>query len=255
LKRSNFTQKVLAKYPELRAIDRSRLSVGALIQAIYRTFLKRGSDKEGLRNNINFFEKGTPLEKLIDGFMASEEFASVLAKAAPSESFNRHFVSIETLVPTLYRVFLGREPEENGRRQYIKSFKRGLPLEELILSFIKSEEFVGNYVPGLGARYGKETDEKILGLLHANRRLDAMHALRCELIQKIVPSGETVIDLGGASSCDARGALMFMGYPHRPKKLYIIDLPPEQRVASAIPQKDLVIAKSTSFEGTLINYI
>lgn len=46
-----------------------------------------------------------------------------------------------------------------------------------------------------------------------------------------------------------------MGYPHRPKELYIIDLPPENHVTSAVPRKDLVIAKTETSEGTKINYV
>ncbi len=35
----------------------------------------------------------------------------------------------------------------------------------------------------------------------------------------------------------------------------MIDLPPEQRVASAVPRKDAVVARTMQFEGTTINHV
>jgi predicted SAM-dependent methyltransferase len=44
------------------------------------------------------------------------------------------------------------------------------------------------------------------------------------MISRLLPHGDIILDLGGANC-----PLYKMGYPHRFKKLYVIDLPPEAR--------------------------
>ena len=41
--------------------------------------------------------------------------------------------------------------------------------------------------------------------------------------------GSSILDIGGSSPNIDQGALIELGYPHRPKQLFIFDLPPEEQ--------------------------
>ncbi len=51
----------------------------------------------------------------------------------------------------------------------------------------------------------------------------AVHGARMQLVQERIPAAETIVDLGGSSGEAEEGALLGMGYPHRPKRIDIID--------------------------------
>lgn len=57
-----------------------------------------------------------------------------------------------------------------------------------------------------------------------DEHLNLIHHARIKLVSTLLPQGEIVLDLGGANC-----PLYKMGYPHKFKKLYLIDLPPENR--------------------------
>ncbi|MBI5686464.1 MAG: class I SAM-dependent methyltransferase [Verrucomicrobia bacterium] len=59
--------------------------------------------------------------------------------------------------------------------------------------------------------------------------LDVLHALRCQLVRQL-PAAEVIVDLGGAAGSSIEGALLLMGYPHAPREITIIDLPPDSRM-------------------------
>jgi SAM-dependent methyltransferase len=71
------------------------------------------------------------------------------------------------------------------------------------------------------------------------------------LIKRHIPRADRVVDLGGACDHDQEGALFAMGYPHAPRELIIIDLPPEDRFT-----KPTVKASKTveAARGTRIEY-
>jgi hypothetical protein len=52
-----------------------------------------------------------------------------------------------------------------------------------------------------------------------------LHLERCRVVHALPPS-PVIVDLGGASPGDPRGALLAMGYPHRFERLTIVDVPP-----------------------------
>lgn len=54
--------------------------------------------------------------------------------------------------------------------------------------------------------------------------LTMIHLARIQMVSTLLPAGEIILDLGGANC-----PLYLMGYPHAFKKLYLIDLPPEDR--------------------------
>ncbi|GIR49739.1 MAG: hypothetical protein CM15mP58_18360 [Burkholderiaceae bacterium] len=50
---------------------------------------------------------------------------------------------------------------------------------------------------------------------------------------KHLPKGSSILDIGGSSPNIDQGALIELGYPHRPKQLFIVDLPPENNIGQA----------------------
>lgn len=68
-----------------------------------------------------------------------------------------------------------------------------------------------------------------------------LHLERCRQVHALPPS-QVIVDLGGATPGDPRGALVAMGYPHSFQRLTIVDVPPgeslEQR--SGIETFDVV---------------
>jgi glycosyltransferase involved in cell wall biosynthesis/predicted SAM-dependent methyltransferase len=57
-----------------------------------------------------------------------------------------------------------------------------------------------------------------------DEHLNLVHSRRKNMVSHLLPPGDIILDLGGANC-----PLYKMGYPHRFKKLYLIDLPPEAR--------------------------
>lgn len=80
----------------------------------------------------------------------------------------------------------------------------------------------------------------------------AHHDARVELVTKVLPAAKRIIDLGGASDLAVQGALLSMGYPHRPDSLSIVDRPPERRTDynPQIEQRNTL-----EHNGTRINYV
>ena len=56
----------------------------------------------------------------------------------------------------------------------------------------------------------------------------AVHGVRVAWVQGL-PAAERILDLGGASTSHAAGALVQMGYPHGFSELIIVDLPQDNR--------------------------
>lgn len=57
----------------------------------------------------------------------------------------------------------------------------------------------------------------------------SLHQARMTAIRECLPPADTILDLGGASDIDPEGALLAMGYPHKPHHIYIVDRADEQR--------------------------
>jgi glycosyltransferase involved in cell wall biosynthesis/predicted SAM-dependent methyltransferase len=76
--------------------------------------------------------------------------------------------------------------------------------------------------------------------------LDLIHNARINLVSKMLPSGDVILDLGGANC-----PLYKMGYMHSFKRLYLIDLPPKDRCNM---YKDVVIESDSSGGEVIIQY-
>jgi predicted SAM-dependent methyltransferase len=78
-----------------------------------------------------------------------------------------------------------------------------------------------------------------------DEHLNLIHQGRIALVSQL-PQGDIILDLGGANC-----PLFKMGYPHRFKKLYLIDLPPDERCDM---YKEIVIDKKSDNGEVLIKY-
>jgi len=66
-------------------------------------------------------------------------------------------------------------------------------------------------------------------MLDGKNSLQSHHKARKLLVQNYLPKGDFILDVGGSGGGVPEGALLNMGYPHSPKKVAIIDLPPEDQ--------------------------
>lgn len=77
------------------------------------------------------------------------------------------------------------------------------------------------------------------------------HAARLLLVQQCLPPARNILDLGGASDDAFEGALLSMGYPHKPDRVCIVDQPREMRKdynVNAKPPDNLL------FQNTKVDY-
>jgi len=134
-------------------------------------------------------------------------------------------------IELLYELILNRSPDEEGKRFYLKSLKeQKLTRKEILKALVDSEEFE---------------------LLCCKNERDALHRARCKFVRTF-PYASVIVDLGGVCESRPEGALYVMGYPYRAKELYIVDLPPQNRLikSTALPKEPVF-----EFEGTTIRYI
>lgn len=143
-------------------------------------------------------------------------------------------VDAERYITLAYRVFLKRAPEPEGLRHYLAAFERGGS------NWYKlARELV----------YSNECKE-VAGLPYSPA--DALHRARIELVQRHLPPAKRIVDLGGASIGDNAGALLAMGYPHRPSDILIVDLPPDARLFGGNGAE--AMRTHTTPEGTVVRY-
>jgi hypothetical protein len=117
----------------------------------------------------------------------------------------------EVFLKTVYRIYLKREIDEEGKQYYLQALQRGMKRWKILQSIVKSSEF--RQVQNLPVH-----------------PLMAQHQARMILIRRCLPPADVIVDLGGAAKDHPEGALLAMGYPHSPRKITIVDLPPSQRL-------------------------
>lgn len=135
-----------------------------------------------------------------------------LHKLAETEVSNQVFLEMA------YKVIFERKIDSEGLAHWLSQLQQGLTRLDLVKMLIDSPEFSARNSP--------------------NKIFHALHNARLEMVQTLLPPAEVVLDLGGAHPGDPKGALLNFGYPYLPKKLYILDLPPNERMfpAPEMPQ-------------------
>lgn len=119
-------------------------------------------------------------------------------------------VDIESLIKTdesflrlAYWVIVEREIDTSGLTGWLSQLKSGLSKPALIQKLYESPEFQNRMI---GESGWAEINQKL-------------HQARLELVQTVVPSAKIVLDIGGYSSHDPKGALLGFGYPYLPVAL------------------------------------
>lgn len=118
-------------------------------------------------------------------------------------------LSDEAFLEMAYRVIFERTTDPEGMASWMSQLQQGLTRLELVKILVNSPEFLMRSMDKLS---------------------HAVHNSRLELVQTLLPKAEIILDLGGAHPADVKGALLSFGYPYLPKKLYILDLPPKERM-------------------------
>ena len=110
-----------------------------------------------------------------------------------------------------YNVLLRREPDEPAWTEQADAMAAGVLTRDDLVDRVRCSSELRVHVPILAAS------------LHAS-----LHASRSEFIIGLPPA-RRIVDLGGGSTWDARGAMVALGYPYDFDELVIVDLPPDDR--------------------------
>ena len=115
----------------------------------------------------------------------------------------------QAFVEKAFEVVLERTVDDVGAKNFVALLDQGHPRWVVVEALLASEEYYW--------------------LKRGISPTDTLHSLRCQLVQQLPPA-EIIVDLGGAAGPAIEGALLWMGYPHDPKEITIIDLPPDIRM-------------------------
>lgn len=111
-----------------------------------------------------------------------------------------------------YWVIFEREADIDGLNCWLDQLSSGVARLDVIGKMIASDEF----------------QKRTLGEHAGNSILHKLQSARMQMVRTLLPPAKVVLDLGGYSASDQRGALLQLGYSHLPDKLYIRDLHPEK---------------------------
>lgn len=126
------------------------------------------------------------------------------------ESLEPKDLSQEDWVRLAYLVLLGRKIDPAGLAHWQQRIAAGeFEPRHLVAELCASPEF-------------KERQLNRLSFL------DLLHQARGQWCASLAPF-EKVLDIGGSSPNVSAGALIELGYSHRPKEIIILDLPPDQQ--------------------------
>jgi predicted SAM-dependent methyltransferase len=110
-----------------------------------------------------------------------------------------------------YWVIFEREADPDGLEGWLDEISAGVSRSAVIKKMIESNEF----------------QERLVGVGGENP-LSKLHKARMEMVRTLLPPGKVILDIGGYSGSDERGALLQFGYPYLPEKLYILDFHPDK---------------------------
>ncbi|MEG3857488.1 DUF4214 domain-containing protein [Microcoleus sp. herbarium12] len=128
------------------------------------------------------------------------------------KTLSTHAKSDKSFLWMAYWVIFDREADPDGLEAWLNDIKGGLNRADVIKKMVESEEFQRR-LPGGG---------------DGNQSLHRLHSGRMKMVKTLLPPAKVVLDLGGYSASDQKGALLQLGYSHLPEKLYILDFHPDQ---------------------------
>lgn len=131
-------------------------------------------------------------------------------RALTHRQFDYESCSDEDYVRMAYAVLLKRGIDPTGLAGWRQRIASGqFSRQSVVSALLASEEYASS----------SDGDIDIIGILHRARQRWI----------RTVPAFDSVLDIGGSSVNRPEGALIELGYPHRPATIDILDLPPEQQ--------------------------
>jgi SAM-dependent methyltransferase len=123
--------------------------------------------------------------------------------------------------------FSADQPEDLGRavREWLVLHSQGKAPDVSAIRFLAWEEAAGQLLSALvGGAWYRGWAPPAVKQWALDNHLMLIHRARLLLVRTLLPAGEMILDLGGANA-----PLHRMGYPHRFRRLTMIDLPAEDR--------------------------
>ena len=201
-------------------IDFQRLSPLQTVQAVYALLLERTLDATGLESWTAHIEAGSfSRYLLLDALVRSREFIVMHDSIGRVERLRRtqavlDLLALENAPPMqvaemVYRLVLNRNIDALGIEKCQERIAKGrFSAWNLLLRIVKSRAY--------WRAYQRPTPSKRL------------HSARMSWVAQI-PAAPRILDIGGSSPAVPEGALIELGYAHRPEKLIIFDKPPAEQ--------------------------
>lgn len=150
------------------------------------------------------------------------------------------------MVTAVFRGLVDRDPDSSGAAAWARTLEEA-GVECMLRAFIQSPEFRRRYITAQLRKGGPQFAQWLTNWAVHLQIGEVLHPARLELVQKVIPAGPKILDLGGASQ-KPQGALLEMGYRHA-KDLTIVDLPLERRF-----KPGLQVDSEFDFNGTTVRY-
>ncbi len=154
-------------------------------------------------------------------------------EASIQKTLSTHAKNDKSFLWMAYWVIFEREADPDGLEGWLGELSAGLSRSNIIKKMIESNEF----------------QKRLLGVGGENP-LSKLHSARMEMVRKLLPPAKVILDMGGYSASDERGALLQFGYPYLPEKLYILDFHPDKMM---FPGPEW--PKQVNYQGCEIEYV
>jgi SAM-dependent methyltransferase len=190
------------------------------VEAIYQLLLNRSIDPAGKATWTSVIEEGKySRSKQLNFIVLSDEFLISFDSISRPERLRRtvsmlSLLKMEKATPMqqselIYRFILNRKIDDLGAQSCSDRIAKGkFSALGLILRLMKSAEFKQPYL--------KRTPTQQL------------HGARMAWAGQL-PAAKRVLDIGGSSPTVPEGALIELGFAHKPEKLIIFDKPPNEQ--------------------------
>jgi SAM-dependent methyltransferase len=201
-------------------LNYKNLSPMQIVEAIYQLLLNRSVDPAGKATWTQVIEAGeySPCKQL-NFIVLSDEFLISFDNISRPERLRRtlsmlSLLKMENATPMqqselIYRFILNRKIDDVGAQSCADRIAKGkFSAFGLIARLMKSAEFKQPYF--------KRTPTQQL------------HGARMAWVAQL-PAAKRVLDIGGSSPTVPEGALIELGYAHRPENLIIFDKPPNEQ--------------------------
>ena len=201
-------------------LDYKNLTPMQTVEAIYQLLLARQADTEGKATWLKAIETGEySRSRQLNSITSSDEFLISFDSISRTERVLRTLSMLSLLKieattvmqqsELIYRFILNRKIDDLGLQSCLDRAAKGkFSALGLMARLIKSEEFK--------KPYRKPTPTQQL------------HCARMAWARQL-PAAKRVLDIGGSSPTVPEGALIELGFAHKPETLIIFDKPPHEQ--------------------------